>query len=90
MQNNIEGFNGKLIEETTIAATPKLSAIIILAALIIHAIVAHINERIDAKYERQKKEIPLFIQDKIVARKKESKYTYKGSKKHGTKKKHRR
>lgn len=91
-QNIIESITKQtLTEEITYAATPKFLSIFLLFALVVYSIVASIMDRLEAKNERQNKEIPVYIAEKIASNKNQNKYrkikSKKSKYKNGSKKK---
>lgn len=92
VKTQIDGIDGHLFEEATIATSPKILAIVILVALIIYSTIALILDKIDAKQERQLKEVPKYMTDQIkFNNKNQNRYRKINSKKskykHGSKKK---
>ena len=86
--NNIEGFNGTIMEEITTCMSPKTSSLIILFSLVAIAIFATYMDKVDSKIEKQNKEIPLAISANISNKNRYRKINCKKSKyKHGSKKK---
>lgn len=92
VKTQIDGIDGHLFEEATIATSPKIFAIVILLVLVIYSTIAIILDKLDTKYERQLKEVPKHMTDQIKFNSKnQNKYRKINSKKskykHGSKKK---
>lgn len=89
--NNIEGFNGSIMEEITICMSPTTLGFTLLFAMIVYSIIVTLFERQDRKVEKQNREIPFVVSQNITNRNRYRKINSKKSKyKHGTKKKLRR
>lgn len=88
--NNIEGFSGKIVEEITIAATPKTTVIVVFIILIAYTIIAFVHDKREATIEKRNREIPIEISNKIIYNQKNRYrkiYSKKSKYKHGYKKK---
>lgn len=86
--NNIEGFNGTIMEMITTCMSPRTFSFIVLFTLVAFAIFTTYLDRIDTKFEKQNEEIPFAISENISNKNKYRKINSKKSKyKNGSKKK---
>lgn len=91
----IDGLHGFIAEDATIGTSSKILGLAILFLLIIYSTIALILDKLDTKRERQLREVPTYMSDKIkFNNKNQNRYRKINSKKskykHGSKKKRRR
>ena len=91
----IQGLNGFIAEDATIGTSSNILGLAILFSLVIYSTIALILDKLDTKRERQLKEVPTYMSDRIkFNNKNQNRYRKINSKKskykHGSKKKRRR